>query len=200
MRGVGLFWALMQQQYWSLYAHNVNVGRLSCAMADELRLPDDERERICSAASLHDLGKLFISRSVLEKTSRLEGLEWEHVRRHTRLGATAIIQMDHLKDLEPLVLYHHERWDGSGYEGLQGENIPLGARIIAVADTVAAMTEPRSYRQQTNFDGVIRELLRCKGTQFDPLIVDLALDCQSLIANLVENPSRREAVYEFVGE
>lgn len=195
-----MFWALMQQQYWSLYAHNVNVGRLSCAMASELGLPDHEKEQICSAASIHDLGKLFISRSILEKSAHLDEAEWIHLRRHTRLGAMTIMQFEGLKELESSVRFHHERWDGAGYEGLQGETIPLGARIIAVADAVAAMTEPRSYRRLASFSEVIDELLRGKGTQFDPLLVDLALDCQSLIADLAEHPVRRETVCDFAGE
>ena len=195
-----MFWALMQQQYWSLYAHNVNVGRLSCIMASELGLPDHRKEQVCSAASIHDLGKLFISRSILEKSARLDESEWVHLRRHTRLGAMTLMQVDGLKELESLVRFHHERWDGSGYEGLRGEDIPLGSRIIAVADTVAAMTEPRSYRQAANFSEVLNELLKGKGTQFDPLLVDLALDCRSLIADLAENPVKRETAYEFAGE
>lgn len=199
MRGVGMFWALMQQQYWSLYAHNVNVGRFGCIMAGELGLSDCEREQICSAASVHDIGKLYISRNILEKSAHLNETEWAHLRRHARLGATALAQMEELKGLESYVRFHHERWDGSGYEGLQGETIPLGARVIAVADAIAAMTEPRSYRRLASFSEVISELLRGKGTQFDPLLVDLALDCQSLIADLAENPVQRETAYELAG-
>jgi len=137
-------------------------------------------EIVTFAAQYHDTGKIGISDSVLFKPAGLDDQEWALIRQHPVLGAEYIEksngEMGLNGDLSAVVLairHHHERWDGTGYpDGLRGEDIPLAARIIAVADAFDAMTTDRLYRKAMSRDEAIREIVWCAGTQFDPEVVE----------------------------
>ena len=129
--------------------HSTSVSRYSEALARAINLPEDEVQRIKLGALLHDVGKIGIPESVLKKPGKLEGNEWEIMKQHPVIGAEKVLAPnDALRDLIPIVKYHHEHIDGSGYpENLKGENIPLAARIVAVADTFHALISDRPYRK-----------------------------------------------------
>ena len=129
------------------------------ARLDDLRL----------GGSLHDVGKIAVNASVLCKPGPLTADELAHIRRHPTAGARLIEAAPELRAALPYVLYHHERWDGAGYpEGRAGEEIPIEARLLGVADAFDAMTSARPYRPALAIDAALAELDRCAGTQFDP--------------------------------
>jgi HD-GYP domain-containing protein (c-di-GMP phosphodiesterase class II) len=146
------------------------IGRL----ARELGIDPSEAKMIGLAGRLRDVGAMAISDAVLHKPDRLTGDEWERVQSHATIGADTLARIPALRPSAPLVRAHHERWDGQGYPlGLAGEAIPLGARIIAVADAFVAMTTARPFRPAREGADALAELDRCAGSQFDPLIVAL---------------------------
>jgi putative nucleotidyltransferase with HDIG domain len=153
--------------------HSVRVAALAAAIAREMGLPGDKVEDIRVAGLLHDVGKIDVSLDVLTKASRLTDAEWEQMKRHTTHGATLLQPMGGLLHMAvPIVLYHHERWDGSGYHGLVGEQIPLGARILAIADAYDSMVTDRPYRTGRTPWEALLEVEHYAGTQFDPAVVN----------------------------
>jgi len=147
----------------------VAVGRL-------LGLNDDELRMLRYAAVFHDIGKLAISPRVLNKPGPLDADEWDEMRRHTLIGERIIAPIDFLAPIRPLVRYAHEQWDGNGYpDGLAGEEIPIGARIIFACDAYDAMTTDRPYREAMAPETARQELRRESGTQFDPVVADALL-------------------------
>ena len=157
-------------------SHSQRVADLAARTARRLGLPDEEVELTRLAASLHDLGKLAIPEEILRKPGPLTGPERMVLERHPQIGFRMLESLG-VDPVAEWVLHHHERWDGSGYpDGLPGENIPLGARIIFVADAYDAMTSERVYRRRVTPDQAIVELQRCAGSQFDPEIVDAFAD------------------------
>jgi diguanylate cyclase (GGDEF)-like protein len=144
----------------------------SLALANELMLSKSMQEDIRIASLLHDIGKLAVSGSILTKTGALSEEEWRIVRCHAVLGYGIVQKSPHLKSMLPGILNHHERWDGTGYpNGLQGEDIPLIARIISVVDAYHAMTTDCAHRKPMSSEEARAELIQCAGTQFDPVIV-----------------------------
>jgi len=142
-------------------------------ISQALKLPKEEIERVRQAAILHDLGKVGISEKILLKKSKLTKKEFEEIKKHPQIGVDIIRPIQFLHSIIPLILYHHERWDGKGYPtGLKGEDIPIGARIIAIADVYQALTSDRPYRKAYSEDKAIRIIKEGSGTQFDPRIVD----------------------------
>ncbi len=132
-------------------------------------------------ALLHDIGKIGIPDAILNKPEKLTDEEYEKMKTHVTLGEKILEHFTIVDNVSVGALYHHERYDGSGYcAGKKGEEIPLDARIIGIADAFDAMTANRVYRKQLDFDFVINELKRNSGTQFDPNLVDILL---SLIAD-----------------
>ncbi|UCH59583.1 MAG: response regulator [Anaerolineales bacterium] len=122
---------------------------------------------------LHDIGKIHIRENVLSKTGSLNESEWEEMKRHPTIGAEMVKNIPFLTPAIPVILYHHERWDGLGYpHGLAGEDIPLGARIVSVADSLDAMTTTRGYRIALTQEEAYREILRCSGSHYDPFVVE----------------------------
>jgi HD-GYP domain-containing protein (c-di-GMP phosphodiesterase class II) len=144
-------------------------------MARELGLPERRVSRIRLAGILHDIGKAGVPNNILHKPGPLTEEEYEIIKRHPALGAQ-IIEHDSLSDVREWVAAHHERPDGLGYPlGLTANQIPLEARIVAVADAYEAMTSDRPYRDSIGYDAALDELKRCAGTQFDSLVVQALL-------------------------
>jgi two-component system cell cycle response regulator len=153
-------------------AHS-EVIELAASTAQGLGLTADEVERIRHATELRDVGKVAVPNAILGKPGPLRPEEWEFVRRHPVIGERIIGGAPALKRVAPLVRSSHERWDGRGYpDGKVGDEIPLGARVVAVADAFAAMTAARPYRPARSVDEAIAELRACAGTQFDGRVVE----------------------------
>ena len=153
------------------------IASIVVAMARSLALPQNEVDRIRTAALLHDVGKVAIPQDILDKPSALTSAEWRSVVQHPRIGQVILEQAAALKDAVPIILHHHERYSGHGYPfGLRGSDIPLGARIVAIADAYDAMTHDRPYKRAMGHDDAINELRRHAGTQFDPELVTLFCD------------------------
>jgi HD-GYP domain-containing protein (c-di-GMP phosphodiesterase class II) len=152
--------------------HADRVSRIAGAIARDLNLPERQIEQIELAGLLHDIGKIGVEDRILMKPQRLESDEQELMRRHPIYGASILEPSAALRPLVPIVLHHHENFDGSGYpEGLRGDEIPLGSRIIIVADAYEAMTSDRIYRTAIGHDRAMEQLSKYKGIQFDPRIV-----------------------------
>lgn len=152
--------------------HTERVADYAVALATKLRLPKQEVRDIAFGAVLHDIGKLLVYEQVLNKTGDLNDEEWEMLKQHPEVGAQIIESMEFLGGTIPLVRHHHESYDGKGYpDGLAGKGIPLGARIITVADSFDAMTTDRAYRKALSFDEAIDILQSKAGSQFDPDVV-----------------------------
>ena len=145
-------------------------------IARRLNLPEDEIENIRQAAILHDLGKIGISENLLHKKTKLTKKEFAQIKKHSQIGVDIIRPIQSLHALIPLILYHHERWDGKGYpEGLKQTEIPVGARIISVADVYQALISKRSYRKAYSKEKTIEIIKNVSGTQFDPKISSIFL-------------------------
>jgi HD-GYP domain-containing protein (c-di-GMP phosphodiesterase class II) len=161
-----------------LFAHAWRVMRLAQSLATFLDLSLQKRTRLVRAALLHDLGKWFIPETILYKAGPLTEEEWAIMRRHPQIGSSLLLKAGgQWADLAPVVLAHHERWDGRGYPyGLPGEQIPLEARILAVADAYDAMISSRVYRQALSPAEARDELQNGAGSQFDPHVVAAFLE------------------------
>ncbi|HEX8911899.1 MAG TPA: HD domain-containing phosphohydrolase, partial [Humisphaera sp.] len=156
--------------------HSERVALLSRHIAQQASLRDADVEQVYMAGLLHDVGKIGVPESVLQKTGRLTPEEFEHMKRHPEVGARILADVKQLKPVLPGVLHHHERWDGKGYpHGLAGEKIPLMGRIICLADCFDAMTSNRTYRRALPVEVALCEIRRCSGTQFDPRLADVFL-------------------------
>jgi two-component system cell cycle response regulator len=152
--------------------HNHDVAELVVAVCGEMGLDRAEIRAVRRAAELHDVGKLAIPDEILNKPGRLDEREWQFMRQHTIVGERIVASATSLLDVAPIVRASHERWDGDGYpDGLAGELIPLGARIVAVCDAYDAMTTTRPYRRAMSEAEAMAELRRCAGHQFDPRVV-----------------------------
>ena len=153
--------------------HNAAVSRIAVRVAAQLGLRGETLRRVELGALLHDVGKLDVPDRILGKPTRLTDLEWRVMRRHAASGERLLLHILDLPDVLAIVRSHHERWDGAGYpDGIRGEAIPLGARIVAVADAFRAMTEPRPYRRPRSREEALEEISAASGRQFDPDCVD----------------------------
>ena len=164
--------------------HSVQVSELAGRLGDHLDLGNMECELLRTAGSLHDLGKIGVRDDILNKPGPLTETEWEIMQKHPTIGAEMIEKHSALKEAAPLVRHHHERWDGTGYpSGLKGDTIPLGARILSVADSFDTITGPRVYRQSkmTLIEGV-EDISRRSGHWYDPNVVDALREIYGLPA------------------
>ncbi|MFH1914298.1 MAG: HD-GYP domain-containing protein [Pseudomonadota bacterium] len=155
--------------------HSDEVARVSQELALGLGLSVSQAGIIHVAAHLHDIGKIGVPDAVLGKRGTLTPSEWQAIRRHPQAGADILRPVLALNNLGvvDMVLHHHERFDGAGYPcGLKGVAIPLGARIIALADSLSAMLQDRPYRRSRTFGWAHDEIIRCSGGQFDPRVVE----------------------------
>jgi two-component system, cell cycle response regulator len=156
-----------------LSSHMRDVAGLAERVARALAVPEEQVDCVRHAAELHDVGKVAIPDEILNKPGPLDDREWQFIRRHTLIGERIIGAAPALVDVAALVRSTHERWDGDGYpDGLAGADIPLGSRIIAVADAFDAMTNDRPYQGLRPTQDALRELRDCAGTHFDPVVVE----------------------------
>ncbi|WP_022661259.1 HD-GYP domain-containing protein [Paucidesulfovibrio longus] len=169
--------------------HSEEVAQVAHALALRLGLPGCQADVIHVAAHLHDVGKIGLPDAVLFKPGPLDAAEWTLLKRHPEIGADIVRPVRALCDcgVREMILHHHERFDGQGYpHGLRGAAIPLGARIIAVADSLSAMMQNRPYRPAMPFASAREEILRCSGSQFDPGVVAAFERCAPMIGQLME--------------
>jgi putative nucleotidyltransferase with HDIG domain len=153
--------------------HSGSVADLSERVAARMGLEGDEVRAVRYAGLLHDIGKVGVRTELLAKPGRLTREEFEEIKEHAAIGARLLEQIPFFENVHPLVRSTHERWDGAGYpDGLTGQDIPLGARIIGACDAFHAMTSERPYRAATSRDAALTELRKSAGTQFDPAVVD----------------------------
>jgi len=169
--------------------HSEEVAQISHAIALTLGLAPCEADIIHVAGHLHDIGKIGVPDAVLRKQEPLGTKEWQAIRKHPEAGADIIRPVAALKSLGivDMVLHHHERFDGKGYPGkLAGTQIPMGARIIALADSLSAMLQNRPYRKARTFESAHVEIIRCSGTQFDPRVVEAFRKSAGTIKMIIE--------------
>lgn len=154
-------------------AHSKRLVAFSEKMARHFNLSVRETRELCWAALLHDIGKIGIEDQILHKPGPLTAREWEVMKTHSEVGAQIVKGLSGLENISSIILSHHERMDGTGYpHQLKGEQIPLGARIIAVEDSYSAITEGRIYRLPRTHDEAIAELKKCSGSMYDPRVVE----------------------------
>ncbi|SDF76572.1 HD-GYP domain-containing protein [Sporomusa acidovorans] len=160
--------------------HSERVAELSLLLANGLGLPVQEQTRIHIGAHLHDIGKIGVPDIILNKPGKLTNREFAMIRKHPEIGNNIVSKIGVLHPVADIVRHHHERFDGKGYpDGLQGEAISLGARIVAVADAFDAMTSTRAYRPALSFDKTMLGMKKCRGTQFDPAVIDILFSLKS---------------------
>jgi putative nucleotidyltransferase with HDIG domain len=157
--------------------HSSRVTDLAEAVARRLGWSEERIASLRVGGPLHDIGKLAVSDEVLCKEGRLDDDELAEIREHPKIGAKLLLRVTALREAIPYVLYHHERWDGTGYpSGKAGEEIPVEARVLAIADAFDAMTSDRPYRSALTREEALAEVERCAGTQFDPEIARVFLE------------------------
>jgi two-component system cell cycle response regulator len=150
-----------------------DIGELALAVGRELHMGPEGLDEVARAAELHDVGKIAVPDAILDKPGSLDPVEWTFMRRHPLIGERILLAAPALRPVARLVRSSHERFDGGGYpDGLRGDEIPLGARIVAACDAFDAMTTDRPYREAVSEADAIGELRRCAGTQFDPMVVE----------------------------
>lgn len=156
--------------------HSDRVAIYAMAIGKHLDLPDSTLVALRRAAVLHDIGKIGISRQIVDKLGTLTDREFEIMRLHSSIAIRMLEKVEGLKDSLPMIKHHHERFDGKGYpDGLSGHDIPLGSRIIAVAETFDVLVSDVPWRDALPLNEAVEELKRNSGTQFDPMIVDAFL-------------------------
>jgi HD-GYP domain-containing protein (c-di-GMP phosphodiesterase class II) len=157
--------------------HSSRVADYSLLIGRTIGITGRELERIHIGSHLHDIGKMGIPESILQKPTRLTREEMEIVKEHPKIGYDILSRSKKLKEIALIVLHHHERWDGEGYpKGLKGDAIPIGSRIIAIADSLDAMLYKRIYRPSVSATECVDELRRNAGTQYDASLIPAAID------------------------
>jgi HD-GYP domain-containing protein (c-di-GMP phosphodiesterase class II) len=175
------------------HGHTQRVEEYAVILAKALNCTEEEINAMRSASVLHDIGKIAIEDGILRKQGRLEPDEELRMQRHPVIGVDMLQGIDFLEPVLPLIRHHHERWDGNGYpDQLREDEIPLGARIMAVADAVDAMTSDRAYRPARTFEYAKTEILKGSGTHFDPEVVTAFIKSQRAIEDLLRETSDPE--------
>jgi len=154
------------------YGHVERVVFYSKILAEKLELSDEDKKKLIYSAYLHDIGKINVSEDILMKVDPLTGEEWELLKKHPKKSVEIIQNIQSLRDMVPIILHHHERYDGTGYpDKLKGAEIDYLARALSVVDSFDAMTSVRPYQQKKSYEQAVSELIKCSGAQFDPEIV-----------------------------
>ena len=167
--------------------HSQRVAEISVAIAKEMGMPPDSVNKIQLAGLVHDIGKIGVKESVLHKPDKLTNEEYQLIKSHSQAGEHILTPIVEDEEILKIVRHHHERYDGTGYpDRLSGEQIPPGARILAVADTYDAMTSQRPYREAMSTEKACTEIECGKGTQFDPEIADAFLRIRKLTKSIVQ--------------
>jgi len=170
---VGALVLVIEARDESTHGHSIKVARLSKLVAQELGLEAEETETVYRAGLLHDIGKVGLEDDILDRLGVLSSKEMQTVKQHPEIGAGIVRPLTFLKGLEPIIKYHHERYNGTGYpEGLKGEAIPLGARIVGVCDAFETMISGRQHMRRLSLQDAISSLKGRAGDVFDPNIVD----------------------------
>ncbi|MDP4128492.1 MAG: HD-GYP domain-containing protein [Bacillota bacterium] len=180
--------------------HSARVGKLAVSMGEAIEMSEEKIVFLKYAAVLHDVGKIGVSETILNKEEKLLDSEWEVIRSHPVIGETIIKNIKFMFDIGNVVRHHHERYDGKGYpDGIKGEGIPLESRIIAVVDTYDAITSDRSYRKGNTHDEALVELKRVAGSQLDPALVEVfcKVDTSELVSQTFgsENSANRQSEF-----
>jgi len=177
--------------------HSEEVAEISHSIALSMGLDTQEVDLIHVAGHLHDIGKIGVPDEILKKKEPLTDLDWKFIRRHPDIGADILKPVEALTDsgIVGMVRHHHERFDGNGYPcRLKGKVIPLGARIISLADTLSAILQNRPYRPAREFEEAVSEIINCSDTQFDPRVVAAFLkikdEARSILTYLNPDPLR----------
>jgi putative two-component system response regulator len=153
--------------------HSARVADLSATVAHELGIAEEDVEQVRVAGRLHDIGKIGTRESVLNKQGALTPEEFEHVKQHVVIGSQILAPLSHLGDIIPAVRHHHERWDGTGYpDGLRGEEIPIGARIIGAAEVFDALSTSRAYQEKMSAEKAVERAADLSGTVLDPKVYE----------------------------
>ncbi|MGZ7046293.1 MAG: HD-GYP domain-containing protein, partial [Candidatus Aminicenantales bacterium] len=157
--------------------HSTRVTEFTLKIAGTMGFSEKEAGDLELSALLHDVGKIAVPESILNKPGKLTDQEFALIKEHPARGESILKPVIELKDIARVVRSHHERYDGLGYpDGLKGREIPLGARIMAVADTYDSITSERPYRKAASHRYAVKEIIRCSGTQFDPEVVEHFLE------------------------
>jgi putative nucleotidyltransferase with HDIG domain len=166
--------------------HSQRVSDMAVEICQLLGLNEKDTQKIHIAAHLHDIGKIGVADRVLFKEGKLNDEELEQIKRHPEIGAEILSKSEHLRDLTEIVLYHHERYDGKGYpEGRKGIEIPIGARIVAICDSIDAMTSDRCYRKAHSLEYCYREIEKNLGKMYDPILGSYVLEHWDHIRKIV---------------
>jgi len=153
--------------------HSARVADLSATVAHQLGIAEEDVEQVRVAGRLHDIGKIGTRESVLNKQGALTPEEFEHVKQHVVIGSQILAPLSHLGDIIPAVRHHHERWDGTGYpDGLRGEEIPIGARIIGAAEVFDALSTSRAYQEKMSAEKAVERAADLSGTVLDPKVYE----------------------------
>ncbi|WP_258525756.1 HD-GYP domain-containing protein [Paenibacillus sp. YN15] len=165
--------AILKRKHSENYHHSVRVGRIGQALAHTLKFSQEDQEKLLLGCLLHDIGKLMVPNDILDSDKRLTEDQWRIMKLHPIIGTELVSNLLPLsEDILGIIRHHHERWDGTGYPaGLKGEEIPLNARICAVADAFDSMVSHRPYNNRKSFDEALQELQEHVETQFDTAIV-----------------------------
>ncbi|MCP8617331.1 HD-GYP domain-containing protein [Salirhabdus salicampi] len=167
-----------------MYGHSLQVSNYALAIATELKLKKTEIEQIRIAGLLHDIGKISIPEHILFKDGKLSDDEYEIIKQHAEIGEEILNKIHSLRDVATLVGMHHERYDGKGYpRGLKNSEVPIGAHILAVADTLDTILSDRAYKRGMRVEDALNEIQRCKGTQFHPAVVEALMNIRKTLGD-----------------
>ena len=166
--------------------HSQRVSDMTLEVCKLLKLNQNDTEKIHIAAHLHDIGKIGIPDSILLKQGKLDDSEWQIMKNHPEIGANILKKSAYLTELAEIVLFHHERFDGKGYPlGKSGNDIPLGSRIIAICDSIDAMTSNRCYRKSLSFEDCYNQIKKNLGKMYDPEIGKIVLENWNNIIEII---------------
>jgi len=174
------------------YGHSARVAEAAVRIARHLGLPKSEQRTLRTAGMLHDIGKFGVREDILRKAGPLTNEEYDHVRQHTLIGASILSPIKLLKDAIPYIYYHHEHVNGLGYLRKPGHQIPLGAKLLAVADAYDAMTTDRPYRKALPREDVLKIFKEQSGKQFDKKIVDALIEVTNELRLNIQPMSMKE--------